>query len=509
MKFKRLFESFIFEAKEEDVEEVRRELESLGYTLRPQKSKSDGQITVLCNSGEDRREVLNTIIKQLKSFDAEYADPNPKSSIGSAKLSKHVSVVVKNPPGSGRSESNTDMHELLQMFAGLIPNAKDLNGFIDGIEGGIKGVIDSSDAKLLIKDIEENRDSIERTWLDSYIKTGRVLREEVFVGNNINDYICFRTGGDKYTNSNPYKIRYGNIIHDLLVKTGRGGGKPDNINPADIIFVKNPDKVFGTMEEKLSLFDPENETAFYSDWKLMWYRLYEEGLFFPISLKKISGNGHAEKNNVIKPKEQEEIEDAALNLKLEKVVLNFNFDDFTSNFTVSKTTTNEKGENDVVGIVFQSRKQSGDFYVNIACDTHMEGQKAQLGKIKTAVNSLCPELGQNVAKRFGDKKNKLSKVTEEMIEDWRVRLESLLALQNSGYNVSFRAKKGLESVPEMFEYAIQGTEKEKGLFALYMQTIDYFYGVLCNNGDLNGKLARMVNIALKNTDDVSFFIKIS
>lgn len=504
MKFKRLFESFLFEAKEEDVEEVRRELESLGYTLRPQKTKSDGQIVVLSEPGEDRREVLNTIIKQLKNFDAELGTGG--SSIGSAKLSRHVSVVVKstgNGAGS-RADSNTEMNELLQMFAGLLPDATDLNGIIDGL----RKILDSSVAERFIKEIELRRDSLERKdgWLDSYIKTGRILREEI---PNINSFVCFRTGGDYVTDSNQYKVRYNRIIQDLLTKTKLGGGKSDNLNPADIIFMKNPDRVLDIMQEKLDSFSVDNDVEiFYNDWKLMWYRLYEEGLFYPISLKKISGNGHVEYNNKLSQKEQEQIEQSALNLELESVTLNFNFKEITSNFTIRRTTTNEKGETELSNFVFQSRKQS-DMYSNIACDTFIKGQKAQLGKIKTTVKRLCPELDQNVAKRFGDKKNKLSNVSQDMINQWQFRLESLLALENTGYRVDFKTLRNAESVQEMFDYAIQGTEDEKGMFALYMQTIDYFYGILCNSGDLNGRLADMINASLKINTNFSFFIKIS
>lgn len=503
MRFKRLFESFLFEAKE-NVEEVKRVLKSLGYNVKePEKGNV---IAVLSNPGEDRKEVLNELVKQLSNYDAILKEPDHNSAQGSVKLNNKVVIVVKNVPGAGRTDSNTEMNELLQMYAGLMPDATDLNGIIDGL----RGILDSSVAERFIRDIEDRRDTLESgkdSWVDSYIKTGKILREEI---QNIQDYVCFRTGSDYVTDSNPYKIRYNRIVQELLTKTKLGGGKPDNLNPADIIFMKNPDKVLDTMKEKLDTFNPDSDVkVFYSDWKLMWYRLYEEGLFYPFSLKKISGNGHAEKNNVIKPKEQEEIEQAALNLKLERIRLSFDFKEITSKFVISRTTTNEQGENEISAFVFQSRAQSGGLYSNIACDTYIEGQKAQLGKVKTAVKRLCPELNQDVAKRFGSKKDKLSLVTPEMISEWQFRLESLVAFENNGYNVVFNHKNKVQTVQEMFDYAIEGTEDEKGMFVLYMQTIDYFYGILCNSGDLNGRLADMINIALKNTGEVSFFIKIS
>jgi len=503
IRFIRLLESRLFEAKE-NVEEVKRTLKSLGYNVKePEKGNV---IAVLSNPGEDRKEVLNDLVKQLSNYDAILKEPDHNSTQGSVKLNNKVVIVVKNAPGAGRTDSNTEMNELLQMYTGLIPNAKNLDDIIEGL----RRILDSSVAERFIREIEERRNSLESSkdsWVDTYIKTGRVLREEI---KNINEYICFRTGPDYVTDSNQYKIRYNRIIQDLLTKTGLGGGKADNLNPADIIFLKDPERVLGTMEEKLAQFNPDCDVnVFYSDWKLMWFRFFEEEVFYPISLKKISGSGYAEKNNIIKPKEQEDIEQAALNLKLEKIRLSFDFKEITSKFIISRTTTNEQGENEISAYVFQSRAQSGGTYVNIACDTHIEGSKAQLGKIKTAVKRLCPELNQDVAKRFGDKKNKLSLVTLEMLGEWQIRLESLLAFERDGYTVIFNHKNKVQTVKEMYDYAINGTEDEKGKFALYMQTIDYFYGILCDNGDLNGRLADMINIALKNTGLTSFFIKIS
>lgn len=505
MRFKRLFGWYgLLTESKEDVEEVKRVLKGLGYSI---KEPSKGNvIAVLCNPGEDRRDTLGNILEQLSDYGSQFEEPNHNSSIGSVKLNNKVIIVVKNTPGAGRTDSNTDMNELLQMYSAFMPDAKDLND----IEDSLRVILDSSIAERLIRDIEDRRSTLEggkNSWVDTFIKTGQLLRDEI---KNVNEFTCFRTGSDYVTDNNPYKVRYNRIIQDLLTKTKLGGNKPDNLNPADIIFIKDPEKVLGTMEEKLSLLSPNTDVnVFYSDWKLMWFRFFEEGLFYPISLKKLSGNGHIEYNNEIKPKEQKEIEELALNLELEKIKLAFDFKEITSKFVIRRTSTDSQGQNEISAFVFQSRAQSGGTYSNIACDTYIEGKKAQLGKIKTAVKKLCPELNQDVAKRFGSKKDKLSKVSSEMLKEWQKRLGRILAFEKDGITVIFNYKDNLRTVQEMFEYAMNGTDEEKGMFVLYMQTIDYFFGILCDNGDLNGRLADMINIALKNTGEVSFFIKIS